>query len=420
MNIYYEPGKNIPIYGYFDVVVVGGGFAGVGAAVAAARNGSKTLIVEKFSSFGGICTMGLMNNINGFRNQVKPDHIQTSKGIAEELILRLKAISGLGDAAYIQEEYSTTPGNLSFGYAVDPEKTKLVLLQLLAEAKCNILVDTFFSDVIMDGSRVTGIVVENKGGRYAIYGEAFIDASGDADLSFKAGVPFHQVLDPNVHYLDATLMYRVTGHDIANRTRGDGIQIGTELTLWGPKGKLVNALDPGSLSDAEVRTRLAVYEDLEKQTEKWPWLKNSRIIETAPLFGVRQTRFIEGEYTITADDVLEGHTFDDAIAMASKPIIAYYGYRRYLTHPGYDIPYRCMVPKNVDGLLVAGRCMSSDQPAFESWRSISPVMCLGQAAGTAAAMAVQKGILPRIVSVSELRSKLISQGAEVGQGRPDA
>jgi len=417
MEIYHEPGRDIPVFGHYDVVVVGGGFAGAGAAVAAARDGAKTLVVEKFSSFGGIGTMGLMNNVNGFRNQVKPDHIQTSKGIAEETILRLKAIDGLGDAAYIQEEYPTTPGKLSFGYAVDPEKVKLVLLQLLVEAKCHIILNTCFSDAIMEENRVRGIIVENKGGRYAIYGEAFVDASGDGDLAFRAGVPVHQVLDPKNHYLDAALMYRVSGFDASTRGRGDGVRIGNELTLWGPKGKLLDALDPEALTAAEIRTRLTVYEDLEEQIKKWPWLKNSRIVETAPLLGVRQTRFIEGEYTITVDDVLEGHTFDDAIAMASKPIIAFFGYRRYLTHPGYDIPYRCMLPKKVEGLLVTGRCMSSDQAAFESWRSMSPVMCLGQAAGTAASMAVKQGIVPRGISVPDLRAKLITLGAEVGQSR---
>ena len=417
MEIYHEPGRDIPVFGHYDVVVVGGGFTGAGAAIAAARNGSKTLVVEKFSCFGGIGTMGLMNNVNGFRNQVKPDNIQTSRGIAEETVLRLKAIDGLGDAAYIQEEYSTTPGNLSFGYAVDPEKVKFVLLQLLVEAKCNILLNTVFSDVIMEGNKVKGIVVENKGGRYAVYGDAFVDASGDGDLAFRAGAPVHQVLDPKAHYLDAALMYRVSGFDASNRGRGEGVRIGNELTLWGPKGKLLNALDPEALTAAEISTRLAVYADLEAQTKKWPWLKNARIVETAPLLGVRQTRFIDGEYTITVDDVLEGHTFEDSIAMASKPIIAFFGYRRYLTHPGYDIPYRCMIPKKVDGLLVAGRCMSSDQAAFESWRSMSPVMCLGQAAGTAASMAAKQGTVPRNLSVKELQKNLIAQGAEIGQSR---
>jgi hypothetical protein len=417
MEIYREGYRDIPVYGHYDVVVVGGGFAGTGAAIAAAREGVNVLIIEKFSAFGGIGTMGLMNNINGFRNQVKPDNIQTSRGLAEETILRLKSVDGLGDAAYIQEEYPTTPGKLSFGYAVDPEKVKFILLQMLVEAKSHILLDTYFSDAIMDGNKLKGIVVENKGGRFAIYANTFVDASGDADLAFRAGAPTRQVLDPNAHYLDAGLMYRVAGYDVSGREHGDGCQVGSILTLWGPKGKLLDALDPATLSAAEVRTRLAVYDDLVEKIKEKPWLKNARIVETAPLLGVRQTRFIQGEYTITVDDVLEGHIFEDAIAMGSKPIIAYFGYRRYLTHPGYDIPYRCMVPQEVEGLLVAGRCMSSDQPAFESWRSMGPVMCLGQAAGVASAMAVLKGITPRGLSVPELRNKLINLGAEVGQSR---
>jgi hypothetical protein len=417
MEIYREQQRDIPVFGHYDVVVVGGGFAGTGAAIAAARTGVRTLVIERYSCFGGTGTLGLMNNINGFRNQVKPDNIQTSRGLAEETVLRLKAAEGLGEAAYVQEEYSTTPGKLSFGYGVDPEKVKFVLLQMLVEAKCEVLLDTFFSDAIMDGSRLKGIVVENKGGRYAIYGDAFVDASGDADLAFRAGVPVRQVLDPNEKYLDTGLMYRVTGYDPSGRGQGEGVQIGQVLTLWGPKGKLLDALDPAALTAAEIRTRLAVYDDLQEQIKKWPWLKNSQIVETAPLLGVRQTRFIEGEYTITVDDVLEGRQFDDAIAMGSKPIIAYFGYRRFLTHSGYDIPYRCMVPQKVEGLLVAGRCMSSDQPAFESWRSMGPVMCLGQAAGTAAAMSVQQKTVPRILSVPELRKKLIEAGAEVNQSR---
>ena len=417
MENYTEKPREIPVYGKYDVLVVGGGFAGVGAAIAAARNGASVLLIERYSALGGTGTIGLMNNINGFRNQVKPDHIQTSKGIAEETILRLKEIDGLGDAAYIQEEYDTTPGKLSFGYAVDPEKLKWLMLQMLTESGAKLLLDTYFSDAILDGNRICGVVVENKGGRFAIYGKVVIDASGDADVSFRAGVPFWQVEDRKVHHLDAGLMYRVSGYDREKRERGDGCQIQDTLTLWGPKARLLNALDPEELTAAEIRTRLELYQDFEEKKAEKPWLSNATIVESAPLLGVRQTRFIKGEYTITVDDVLGGQTFEDSIAMASKPIIMFFGYRRYLEHPGYDIPYRCLVPQNVEGLLVAGRCISSDQAAFESWRSMSPVMCLGQAAGTAAAMCAKSGELPRNVSIPELQKNLIAAGAEIGQSR---
>lgn len=135
------------------------------------------------------------------------------------------------------------------------------------------------------------------------------------------------------------------------------------------------------------------------------------------MLGIRQTRFIEGLYKITEEDVLRGARFDDSIAMASKPIIHYYGYRRFLKHEGYEIPYRCMLPKGVDGLLVAGRCMSSEQPAFESWRSVSPVMCLGQAAGTAAALSASLGVEPKRLDIEILQESLVRQGAEIGQNR---
>lgn len=417
METYLETPREIPVYGKFDVVVVGGGFAGVGAAVAAARSGAETLLVERYSSFGGTGTIGLMNNINGFRNQVKPDHIQTSKGLAEETILRLKKINGLGNAAYIQEEYETTPGKLSFGYAVDPEKVKLVLLQMLSESNCSLLLNTYFSDAIVEENHIRGIIVENKGGRFAIYGKVVIDASGDADVAYRAGVPFWQVTDQKTHHLDAGLMYRVSGYDVQKREEGDGCQIEDTLTLWGPKAKLLNALDPNELTAAEIRTRLSIYQDLEDKKAEKPWLANANIVESASLLGVRQTRFIKGEYTITVDDVLEGKTFDDSIAMASKPIIAFFGYRRYLEHAGYDIPYRCMLPQKIEGLLVAGRCMSSDQAAFESWRSMGPVMCLGQAAGMAAALSVESKVIPRKVVVKELQQRLKDAGAEIGQSR---
>jgi hypothetical protein len=135
--------------------------------------------------------------------------------------------------------------------------------------------------------------------------------------------------------------------------------------------------------------------------------------------GIRQTRFINGLYKITADDAIKGRKFDDSIAMSSSPIISFYGYRRYLEHEGYEIPYRCLLPQKVEGLLVAGRCISSDQQPFESFRAMAPTMNLGEAAGTAAALSVKSKKSPKEIDVEMLRDQLINQGAEIGQNKVD-
>ena len=422
MSTYTEKERVIPIYGEFDVVIVGGGFAGAGAAIAAAREGARTLIIEKHACFGGTGTAGLMNNINGFRNQVKPDDIQTSRGLAEELILNLKEIDGLGDAAYKQEAYPTEPGKLSFGYAVDSEKLKYMLLKMLVDSGAKILFHTYFSDVIMDEGALKGIVAENKGGRCAIFAKAFVDASGDADVAFKAGVPFWQTKHDEQRRLGDSLMYKIVGHTNEGKTYNEGmssdggVDAGGAVTLWGPSAGFINSLDPDERTEGEISARLGVYEHLEGKKAQLGWLRNATLVETPHHLGFRQTRFIEGEYKITCDDVLGGSTFEDSIAMGSKPIIHYFGYRRFLEHPGYEIPYRCMLPKNVENLLVAGRCMSSDQPAFESWRSMAPVMCLGQAAGIACAISVKAGVNVRSIDIKLLQSILKKNGAEIGKG----
>jgi hypothetical protein len=140
------------------------------------------------------------------------------------------------------------------------------------------------------------------------------------------------------------------------------------------------------------------------------------LVETPPLLGIRQTRFIEGEYKLKADDAIKGTRFDDVVAMCSCPIISFYGYRRYLEHEGYDIPYRCLVPKKIDGLLVAGRCISSEQQPYESHRAMIPIMAIGQAAGTAAALCARDGVKPRQLDVARLQETLRSQNAVLKLG----
>lgn len=415
-DVYREPPKTIPVYGRYDVIVVGGGPAGWAAALSCVRNGAKTIIIEKFPFFGGTGTASLMACIVGYRNQVKPDDLQTSKGIAQELILGLKEINGLGKyTSYkAEDQRPTLKGELNYSYSIDSEKTKYLMTKLLYEAGAKILFHTLFVDSIMEGNRIAGIIIENKSGRQAIYGNIVIDASGDADVSFKAGVPYWQVERGKDNYLKNCLMYKVV-IDPAHAEKLGGVITNNDKLYWGPVSD-TDCTNADELTRAEIETRLAVFDNFKKAREQAsPLLDDAYITQTAGMLGIRQTRFIKGVYQINTEDVLEGRRFEDSIAMSAQPIISYYGYRRFLEHTGYEIPYRCMLPLNVEGLMVAGRCMSSNQQAFESWRAMAPTMCIGEAAGTAAAIAIKTKKTPKEVDVARVREQLISQGAEIGQ-----
>ncbi|MCL2058973.1 MAG: FAD-dependent oxidoreductase [Oscillospiraceae bacterium] len=414
---YLEPAKEIDVYGQFDVIVVGGGVAGWSAAVASARAGAHTLIIERFPYFGGTATASLMANIVGFRNQVQPNGIQTTKGLGEELILKLLEMKGAEKSrnAYESEQRADVKGDLSYNYAFDTEKFKYATLKMAVDSGLNILFHTYFSDVIMDGNAVTGIIFENKTGRQAAFAKVVVDASGDGDVALKAGVPYWQTRGDENSRLNDCLMYKISGFD--PDTKAPGCLINDTMVVWGPSPGAANGADADELTGEEIKTRLAVYEDMAEKIQKFPDLAGANIVDTGSLLGIRQTRFIEGVYAITGDDVLEGRVFEDSVAMGANPVIHHFGYRRFLTHEGYDIPYRCFLPKVADGLLVAGRCMSSDQIAYESWRAMAHIFAIGEAAGVAASISAKYGVQPRDIDIKKLQSALIAAGAEIGQSR---
>jgi hypothetical protein len=340
------------------------------------------------------------------------------KGIGEEFILKLIEDGGAVKSrnAYPSKLRTDKKGDLSYNYAFDTEKFKFLALKMVREAGVKILFHTIFADVIMEGDDVKGIIIENKSGRQAVFAKIVIDATGDGDVAFRAGVPYWQTKKDEASRLNDCLMYKINGFPAD--TKAPGALFGDTMVLWGPSPGPMNCADADELSDSEVNVRLAVYDDLEKKKEHFPEdLKGAEIIDTGTLIGVRQTRFFDGEYIITGDDVLEGREFEDCIAMASNPIIHSFGYRRFLEHEGYQIPYRSLVPLKIENLYVVGRCMSSDQLAYESWRAMAHIICLGEAAGVSAAVCVDEGAAPRRANVKRIRELLIAQGAEVGQGK---
>jgi len=415
MRTYSEPAHEIPVAREADVVVVGGGPAGLAAAIASARSGAATVLVEQFGYLGGTATASLMACINGFRNQVEPDFTQVVRGIAEEIVLRLKALGGLGKSPYPQKAYPTEPGQLEYSYAIDTERFKYVTLQMCVEAGVDLLLHTYFCQSIVENGAVRGIIVENKSGRQALLARVVVDASGDADVAARSGVPFWQTSRGEASRLNDQLMYRIQFG--AQRPASTyGCDFGANAVVWGPGVGPLDGADGDELARAEVEARLRVYEDLANRQAD-PELAGARIVETPPLLGIRQTRFVEGEYKLTADDAISGRRFEDVVAISPCAIIHYYGYRRYLEHEGYDIPYRALVPKLVDGLLVAGRCISSEQQPYESHRAMVPIMAIGQAAGTAAALCATTGIAPRRLDVRVLQDALVAQGAELRRGK---
>jgi hypothetical protein len=301
---------------------------------------------------------------------------------------------------------------MEYSYAIDTEKFKYVTLKMCVDAGVDLWFHTRFADSIVEDGVLKGIIVENKSGRQAMLANVVVDASGDGDVAARAGAPFWQTVADEAPRLNDALMYRIQ----FGKARPDApfaCDFDANAVVWGPGAAPINGVDAEALSQAEIDARLRVYDDFATKQAKTPELADAQVLETPPLLGIRQTRFIEGEYKLTAQDAIEGRRFDDVVAISSCAIIHYYGYRRYLAHEGYDIPYRCLVPKQVENLLVAGRCISSEQQPYESHRAMIPMMAIGQAAGTAAALAAKQNVAPRRLDVTALQETLEGQGAVV-------
>ncbi len=413
-----EPGKvyretrATPIVGRYQVIVAGGGPSGVIAATAAARSGASVLLIERYAFLGGNGTAGLMTCYNGFRNQRPPEALQTVKGIPAEYIAELVRLGGVADIDNYERtvQHDIRKGDVPYTVGFDPEAAKVASLNLLRKEGVKLRLHSWVVAPMLEGARVTGVIVESKSGRQAIAADVVIDCTGDGDIAALAGAQF---MGPAAtgDRMPMSLMYRVGGVPAASRalSKASASATGSCDGAPAPSG---DGVDVENLTRAEVETRLKLWDQVQEMRKK-PGLEGLYLMQTATCIGVRETRRILGEYTVTVQDAMQGKRFADTIAISSNPFPSYRGSRFFLQHEGFDIPYRSLVPQKVEGLVLSGRCISCEQAPFQSARSMAPAMAVGHASGCAAALAATTGVAPRKLDVKALQKLLVSQKAEL-------
>ena len=437
----------------YDVVIAGGGTAGAIAAVASARGGAKTLVIERWGHLGGTAVYGIP-----FLGIFDCNNNKVNAGIVDELVKRLQEEGGsigytIGAKwADNKHEFSLAP--------FEPETYKYVAQEMVLESGAEILFHTYIADVVMDHNIVKGIKVINKSGCYEIKAKVFIDCTGDADLAYRSGTFMQEKLSMQ----NVSMLFKMGNIDLERFTyalknnqgvKGWGewhtrvitggklndsnpstihiaghfsFKSGKEVTFTAVSlisGEVcinatrtidINGANAYELSKAEILERRNVNKIVKMLIDEIPGFENSHLLQTSPV-GIRESRNIIGEYILTKDDVVSGRMFNDKIAKGAYPIDIHdpKGGRTQFTFisggGSYGIPYRCLVPKNIDGLLVAGRCLSATHESLGTARIMGAVMSQGEAAGTAAALAVKTSKLPRNIDIKKLRSLLRDNGA---------
>ncbi len=450
-----EPARQIKVCREADVVVVGGGPGGIGSAIAAARSGAKTVLIERYGHLGGMASGGLVNIIPNLSDISGKQRIY---GLTLELLNRLdkrggasypeKKDRGTADRKvvdyyldanlgwfYVRQDYNTGKERVLYSAVVDPEILKDELNNMVLEAGVDLLLHSWGTRPIMEGNTAGGVFFESKSGRQALLGKVIIDATGDGDIFVGAGAEYDNECDNKRRTAWLALVFWMANVNIRKLDKFKaeqpekfkelmqelakldgypyffkGILKNQENVIWyhcmQPQPQRTDAMDVEQLTKIDIRARkraLITYEFMKKHV---PGFEKCFIMLTAPQLGTQGGRRITGEYTISEKDFETDEVFEDTIA-----VLANNDYHEISAkHPTLCIPYRCLVPKSVDGLLVAGRAFSSADTINESFNIIPHCIAYGQAAGTAAAMAAKAGIQPRKVDYKALQENLLKQG----------
>lgn len=459
MSSIVQPQREIPVIADVDVCVIGGGPGGLPAAIAAARQGASTLLVEMQGFLGGMATAGQIGPLLGHKGSKGSNVV--IEGIFREICERM---------ADIGQAWEWERATQFWGVPFNAEGLKIVADRMVQEAGVDVLLHAFFADSVVEEGCMTHAIVESKSGRQAIKAKVFVDGTGDADVAFRAGAECTKGRPADGKPMSMGSIFRIGGVDTltdearqAALGRAREACMAGELTNYGvhvgnPGSTIIEGeatvnctrID-GDCTDVRALTKaeLHIREQTWKTLDAWrsaPGAEGLYLISTPPHVGLRESRQLVGEHRITGDDVVDARKYGDGIARCGYWIdihcprglgvgqgvhlcstecsnsecymLTEYADQLYeeLYPPEgewFDIPYRTLVPAELDGVLVSGRCISADYNAMGAMRVMSPCMAIGEAAGVAAAMAARAGIGPRSVDVAELRETLTRNGALV-------
>ncbi len=443
-----EKEREIEIIEEVDVLVVGGGPAGMGAAIGAARSGASVMILEAMGSFGGMWTNGLVITLGGYNNWMRPYQ---------------RCVDGImGEWLRLAEQRGGAVNNRSWVLSSDPEIMKAVADEMLQKANVKCLLHTWVADVIMQDNKVKGVLIENVDGRKAVMAGAVVDCTGNGDIFARAGesytlsdrlqpmtnnfffaevdqeseIPHDEEVmipfGPEPGLMDWNVLgdYQSPRRDIyidreklkEAHHRGEFPEYGgpwfggmRKRFPWVNTTRVyacgVNAAE---LTHAEIEARKSAHEMMEYYRSNVPGFENSWILRTAATIGIRETRQLDGVYQLTGQDLVNNQKFSDSIAVGAWPIDIHpqkgeSGQHKLYVPLPFQIPYRTMIPKKTDNLLVAGRCIAADREAMGSIRVGATCGALGQAAGIAAAFSAKTGVTPRNLPVENIQQEIIKQ-----------
>ena len=439
-----EPARQIPLYGEYEVAVLGGGPAGIAAAVAAARAGRRTLLIERYGFLGGMGTAAGVTNFCGLHANVHGEMRRLVQGIASELLSRIDRLGGLNAPHLVLGKI--------LAQAYDTSAYKIAADDLLANHKVDILFHALGAGVVMaDDKRVNALMVETKAGRQAVRANIFIDCSGDGDLAAWAGAPY-EIGDDQGHLLYPSMMFRLNGVDPQRageawrtipalmekaeaagthkfprkaaivRPQRHAVEWRVNFTQLARKdGAAVNGLEPDEMTRGEIDGRRQAIEAFEF-LRTVPGFEESYIVDLPPQLGIRETRRVVGGYMLSGEDVLGCASFEDSIGVNGWPIEAHVTGDVIFKFPpipqsrGYnELPYRMLVPGGVDNLLIAGRCASMTHEGQSAARVSGACFAMGEAAGSVAALALSGNTIPRDIAVEKLQQGLKQHGAFIGR-----